>query len=230
MNAIQPFGQDSCRAYMRSPPGGARGFALPGLAGGMAAPSSGLPLADLRGLLALQELYAAGMDRGARAGGGATAEAAPDARLDRPQAATPGTAAAGARAGAAGGAGDGFVASGYERFVGRSAGSGQCVALVQAAQPDLGLTRGWAAGAPVRGDTGLAPGTVIATFDGSGRYANATDGTSHAAIYLGQDERGIRVLDQWAGSAAAVRTIPWSNPGGTAVNTAGNYRVVVRAT
>lgn len=224
MNAIQPFGQTSCRTYMRSPPGGAQGFTLPGLAGGPAAPSSGLPLADLRGLLALQELRAAaGVDRGPHAGG--RIAAVPDPRLDRPQAA-----AAGARTGAADGAGDGFVASGYERFIGRSAGSGQCVALVQAAQPDLGLTRGWAAGAPVRGDTGLAPGTVIATFDGSGRYANATDGTSHAAIYLGQDERGIRVLDQWAGSAAAVRTIPWSNPGGTAVNTAGNYRVVVRAT
>ena len=75
-----------------------------------------------------------------------------------------------------------------------------------------------------------APYTAGTTFDASGRYANATDGTSHAAIYLGRDERGIQVLDQWAGSPAAVRTIPWSNPGGTTVNTGATYRVVVRST
>ena len=231
MSAIQPFGLNSCWAYTRSRPG-AQGFALPGLSGGMAAASSGLPLAALQGLLALQELRGvAGAGQAARAGGQTAADGTPDARLDRPRA---GAAGAGTRAapGAEGGsvaAEGGFVASDYERFVGRSAGSGRCVALVQAARPEVGLTRAWAPGAPVQGGTGLTPGTVIATFDASGRYANATDGTSHAAIYLGQDERGIQVLDQWAGSRAAVRTIPWSNPGGTAVNTGSNYRVVVRA-
>jgi hypothetical protein len=33
--------------------------------------------------------------------------------------------------------------------------------------------------------------TVIATFDRNGRY------TGHAALYLGQDKHGIRVIDQW---------------------------------
>ena len=78
----------------------------------------------------------------------------------------------------------------------------------------------------VRGNTGLQPGTAIATFDGSARYANATDGSSHAAIYLGQNERGIQVMDQWAGSTAAVRTITSTNPGGKAANTGSAFHVV----
>ncbi len=121
------------------------------------------------------------------------------------------------------------IATDYARYIGRSAGSGQCVALVQAANPSIGLTRTWKSGAAVRGNTGLVPGTAIATFDGSARYANALDGSSHAAIYLGQNERGIQVMDQWAGSAAAVRTIPWTNPSGKAANTGSAFHVVQTA-
>ncbi len=111
-------------------------------------------------------------------------------------------------------------------YVGRSVGSGQCVALVRAAQPALGPSSTWSAGAPVQGNATLQPGTPIATFDPSSRYANNTDGSSHAAIYLGQDSKGVQVLDQWLGSAAAVRTIPWTNPGATAANTGSAFRVV----
>lgn len=111
-------------------------------------------------------------------------------------------------------------------YIGQSVGTGQCVALVKAANPSLGPTSGWAAGASVQGNTTLAPGTPIATFDGANRYANATDGSSHAAIYLGQDQRGMLVMDQWAGSNAAIRTIPWSNPGSVAANTGSAFRVV----
>ncbi|MDT7950387.1 MAG: BPSL0067 family protein [Acetobacteraceae bacterium] len=111
-------------------------------------------------------------------------------------------------------------------FIGRSVGSGQCVALVKAANPSLGPASSWTAGEPVQGNRALAPGTPIATFDGDNRYANATDGSSHAAIYLGQDQHGITVLDQWAGSSAAVRTIPWLHPGGTAANTGSAFHVV----
>ena len=121
------------------------------------------------------------------------------------------------------------VATDYARYIGRSAGSGQCVALVQATNPSIGLTRTWKCGAAVRGNTGLVPGTAIATFDGSARYANALDGSSHAAIYLGQNERGIQVMDQWAGSTAAVRTIPWTNPSGKAANTGSAFHVVQSA-
>lgn len=118
-----------------------------------------------------------------------------------------------------------FVGTDYARYIGRSTGSGQCVALVQAASPSIGPTRTWTCGAAVQGNTGLQPGTAIATFDSSARYANATDGSSHAAIYLGQNERGIQVVDQWAGSVAAVRTIPWSNPSRKAANTGSAFHV-----
>lgn len=111
-------------------------------------------------------------------------------------------------------------------MVGRSVGSGQCVALVQASQPAVGRTAGWSAGAAVQGNAALPPGTPIATFSPAGRYANATDGSSHAAIYLGQTADGVQVLDQWQGSAAAVRTIPWVNPGAPAANVGSAFRVI----
>ena len=111
-------------------------------------------------------------------------------------------------------------------FIGKSVGTGQCVALVKAANPSLGPASGWTGGAAVQGNTSLTPGTPIATFGGNDRYANATDGSSHAAIYLGQDQHGMVVLDQWAGSSAAVRTIPWSNPGAAPANTGSAFRVV----
>ena len=106
------------------------------------------------------------------------------------------------------GAGGASVATGYEQYLGQKVGSGQCVALVQQADSSVGLTATWTQGAQVSGNTNLAPGTAIATFDGSGHYANATDGSSHAAIYLGQDAAGnIQVEDQWLGHPASVRTI-----------------------
>jgi hypothetical protein len=111
-------------------------------------------------------------------------------------------------------------------FLGRTVGNGQCVALARAVQPSLGSTATWTAGASVQGNTALPVGTVIATFDHSGHYANATDGSSHAAVYLGQDASGLQVLDQWAGKEASVRTIPWSRPGAAAANVGATYRVV----
>ena len=119
-----------------------------------------------------------------------------------------------------------FVAADYAQYIGRSVGSGQCVALAQATNPSIGPTRNWQCGVSVQGNTELRPGTIIATFDSSDRYSNALDGSSHAAIYLGQDERGIQVLDQWAGNTAAARTIPWTNPSGVAANTGTAFHVV----
>ena len=113
-----------------------------------------------------------------------------------------------------------------QSYVGRSAGSGQCVALVRAANPGLGPTAHWVRGAVVKGNHAIPPGTPIATFSHSGHYANATDGSSHAAIYLGQTEEGVQVLDQWAGRPAAVRTIPWGRPGAVAANTGAAFHVV----
>ncbi len=169
----------------------------------------------------------------AAAGSFAALTAASMAAASKGQA-TPGSGAFGQRttATASGGAAvklgtaGGFVAADFAHYLGRSTGSGQCVALVQAASPGIGPTRNWKCGASVRGNTDLRPGTAIATFNSADRYANATDGSSHAAIYLGQNERGIQVMDQWAGSTAAVRTIPWTNPSGVAANTGTAFHVV----
>jgi hypothetical protein len=114
----------------------------------------------------------------------------------------------------------------YGKFIGRSTGTGQCVALVRATNPAIGSTASWVRGDPVQGNASLQPGTAIATFSPSGRYANATDGSSHSAIYLGQTTQGVLVLDQWAGRPAAVPTIPWNHPGAVAANTGCAFHVV----
>ncbi|MGE0417864.1 MAG: BPSL0067 family protein [Acetobacteraceae bacterium] len=88
-----------------------------------------------------------------------------------------------------------YVAPDPESYVGRSVGSGQCVAFVQEASGAPHTSR-WKAGPFVKGAT-LERGTAIATFDPNGTYGNHIDGRSHAAIYLDQDDVGLRVLDQW---------------------------------
>src|SRR5271157_3770970 len=130
---------------------------------------------------------------------------------------------------AAGGAATGsgsFAAVNYSQYLGQSVGSGQCAVLVEAADPSVGLTATWTQGAAVQGNTSLQPGTIIATFDAGGEYAGATDGSSHAAIYLGQNSQGIQVEDQWVGQPAQLRTIPWNNPSGFAADTGSQFYVV----
>ena len=119
------------------------------------------------------------------------------------------------------------VATNYAQYAGQNVGSGQCVALVQAGDPAVGLTRTWTAGEAVQGNTALQPGTPIATFDANGKYGNHLDGSSHAAIYLGQDANGMRVMDQWVGHPASERVIPWS--GARAANSGSAFRVIGRA-
>ena len=89
-----------------------------------------------------------------------------------------------------------YVASAPKAYLNTSVGSGQCVPLVEAA---TGAPRdaAWSRGKVVKGATDIAVGTAIATFDADGRYGNHTNGQSHAAIYMGQDARGIQVIDQW---------------------------------
>ncbi len=89
-----------------------------------------------------------------------------------------------------------YVASSPETYENTSVGSGECVALVQVAS-GAPTTPTWFRGKLVKGDTTLARGTAIAVFDADGTYGNHTDGSSHAAIYLGQDSTGLQVLDQW---------------------------------
>jgi hypothetical protein len=117
---------------------------------------------------------------------------------------------------------DSVASSGFvSQYSGQCVGSGQCVALVQSAT-GVGNTSTWSEGQSVQG-ANIPVGTAIATFDQSGTYANATDGSSHAAIYLGQDANGIQVLDQWSGHAASVRTLPFSNSGSAANNGSAFY-------
>ncbi|WP_234012092.1 BPSL0067 family protein [Cronobacter dublinensis] len=89
-----------------------------------------------------------------------------------------------------------YIAATPRAYIGQSVGSGQCVAFTQKAA-NMPRTAAWRRGALVKGNTSITPGTAIATFDADGRYGNHTDGRSHAAIYLGQDSTGIKVLDQW---------------------------------
>ncbi|MDH2433490.1 BPSL0067 family protein [Pokkaliibacter sp. MBI-7] len=58
-------------------------------------------------------------------------------------------------------------------------------------------------------------GTVIATFDSSGKYPIDALG-KHAAIYLEHNSQGIVVLDQWnAQGEVKQRTIRFNRPAGT---------------
>lgn len=72
----------------------------------------------------------------------------------------------------------------------------ECVALVRklTGAPE---SKKWVTGDRVRGNQTVQPGTAIATFDQVGQYRG------HAAIYLGQDARGLIVFDQWAGKGVA---------------------------
>ncbi len=83
-------------------------------------------------------------------------------------------------------------------FLGNLVGIGQCVSYVKAVTPGLAgiQTSRWKAGLQVKG-ANLQPGTAIMTSQPGGGYPTGRS-PKHAAIYLGQDEHGIRVLDQWA--------------------------------
>ena len=105
-------------------------------------------------------------------------------------------------------------------------GSGQCVDLVKSAA-GIGHTSSWSAGQSVVGNPNLKPGTAIATFDQSGAYGNHTDGSSHAAIYLGPSTKfpgGIRVYDQWSGQPAHERDIRPNSK--LACDSANDYKIV----
>jgi len=87
------------------------------------------------------------------------------------------------------------------------AGSGQCVALVQI-YAKVPLTKMWKEGAQVKGNTTIAKGTAIATFE-NGKYPNRSHG-NHSAFYLSQDATGIRVMDQWSSKEKiGKRTLPF---------------------
>jgi hypothetical protein len=79
-------------------------------------------------------------------------------------------------------------------------------------------------GPPVWGMTDLKQGTAIAVFGADGRYTNDKD-TAHAAIYLDQNENGIRVLEQYVGQKPQVKTYPPVSRD-LPIKDARNYRVI----
>lgn len=122
------------------------------------------------------------------------------------------------------GGGGPYLAADPAAFFGEVVGDGQCVAFVKAAS-GAPQTKAWRRGSLVKGDTGLAKGTAIATFDDDGTYGSRTDGTCHAAIYLGQTKDGAQVLDQFVGQAVHFRTLRF---GGTPkVNDGNAFHVIL---
>ena len=92
-------------------------------------------------------------------------------------------------------------------------GNTECVEFIR---QTLGAphTSRWHEGTKIRrlspGETDpIPPGSAIATFE-NGTYPQEGNTGKHAAIYLGQDENGIQVLDQWRRQERVLkRTIPW---------------------
>ena len=86
---------------------------------------------------------------------------------------------------------------------GEGTNKGQCAQLAQALRPDIGVVVHWTRGAQVKGNLSLVPGTVIAIFDSNGRYLGQkhhshAGGVAHTALYVGQNARGIRIVNQYA--------------------------------
>ena len=89
---------------------------------------------------------------------------------------------------------------------------GQCVSYVTKVCPTLPVNTGhWKKGQPVKNNKDIKEGTAIATFNAAGRYYG------HAAIYVSQDLKGIRVYDQWISGirpkSIGPRLITWTGHG-----------------
>jgi hypothetical protein len=78
---------------------------------------------------------------------------------------------------------------------GKEVDDGHCAKFVQK-YSDVGPTSGWKKGTSVRDSNDIPPGTPIATFDENGKYPNKPTG-NHVAYYMGKNDRGIFVLDQY---------------------------------
>jgi hypothetical protein len=88
-----------------------------------------------------------------------------------------------------------YICTNPESYLGKTVGDGNCVAFVQVAAKAPQTSTWKPAGLIKKGDAPLPRGTAIATFV-DGKYPNHQHG-NHAAIYIGQDEQGIQVYDQW---------------------------------
>ena len=117
-----------------------------------------------------------------------------------------------------------YVASTPEVYLGTVVGSGQCVDYVRFATL-APHTSEWKRGVSVRSRSHKY-GTAIATFDANGVYANATDGSSHASIFVGHAEDGLVVLDQWTNQPVHERTIRFKGGEGMPCDDGDAYHVI----
>lgn len=119
-----------------------------------------------------------------------------------------------------------FVAIGHKLYL-NDKGEAQCVDLIFRT---LGAPRpsDWKPGRPVTRGADIPVGTAIATFV-EGKYPNDDSG-QHAAIYLGQNAEGIKVIEQYKNITprnVAVRTIRWDNTTGLLSNRGGAYSTIL---
>jgi hypothetical protein len=102
--------------------------------------------------------------------------------------------------------------------------TGHCVRFLQEIG-NLPHTSQWKRG--MKAKSAIIPnGTCIATFSPGGEYENNIDGSSHAAVYVGQTPEGLIVYDQWQGHPVSIRTIWFRNGKGKAVNDGDQYYVI----
>eukprot|EP01124_Arcella_intermedia_P028651 TRINITY_DN5873_c0_g1_i1.p1 TRINITY_DN5873_c0_g1~~TRINITY_DN5873_c0_g1_i1.p1 ORF type:complete len:133 (-),score=13.15 TRINITY_DN5873_c0_g1_i1:23-421(-) len=94
---------------------------------------------------------------------------------------------------------------------------GQCVSFYKVCSGDSRTTSQWRKGIQVKGNN-IPFGTGIATFSGGSYYG-------HTAIYIGQNDVGIQVWDQWVGHPVSQRTIKWN---GSGVSNNGNSFFVIQ--
>jgi hypothetical protein len=110
-------------------------------------------------------------------------------------------------------------------------GSGQCVALVQAAA-NLPHTSLWKRGPEAKENAAIPVGTVIATFDDKGKYPSHSTG-NHAAIFISESDEGIVVRDQWKNKtdppSPSRRTLQFRDGKGSASNDGDRFWVVLTA-
>ena len=102
-----------------------------------------------------------------------------------------------------------YTAPAPSQYMNKTVGDGSDVAYVRAVTIAPPSTN-WRPGTKVRNNHGLLTGTAIATFE-AGQFHDHAAGT-WAAIYLTQDEAGIRVLTQEVGHPVHEEVIPWSAP------------------
>ena len=116
-----------------------------------------------------------------------------------------------------------WIATQPQSYIGRVVGNGECVHFVQVAA-GAPHTSAWRRGELVRG-SGTEFGTVIATFGADGLYANAIDGSSHAAVLVAEQPDGLLVWDQWSGRPVAQRVIRFKQ-GGMACDDGDRFYIV----